>query len=92
MSVETCAWSSTVADRACRQSRDLTLRERYLDAALPAIPRVLAAVDRNPFGPSYGCCDREYWHYRTAAFPSEMYQEAALSLALVYRHALPRGD
>lgn len=92
MSVETCAWSSTVADRVCRQPRDSTLRERYLDAALPAIPRILAAVDRNPFGPSYGCCDREYWHYRTAAFPSEMYQEAALSLALVYRHALPRGD
>lgn len=67
------------------------LRGHYLDAALPAISRILASVDRNPFGPSYGCCDRQYWHYRTAAFPSEMYQEAALPLALAYTHRYPDG-
>ncbi|MCE9606327.1 MAG: hypothetical protein K8U03_15640 [Planctomycetia bacterium] len=65
------------------------LRRHYLSAALPAIPRILASVDRNAFGPSYGCCDRQYWHYRTAAFPSEMYQEAALPLALAYTQRLP---
>lgn len=72
--------------------RDDLLRGHYLDAALPAISRILASVDRNPFGPSYGCCDRQYWHYRTAAFPSEMYQEAALPLALAYTRRYPGSD
>lgn len=70
-------------------TRDPALRRRYLDAALDAVPRLLAAVDRNSFGPSYGCCDRQFWHYRTAAFPSEMYQEAALPLAIAYARRLP---
>lgn len=72
-------------------AQDDLLRGHYLDAALPAISRILASVDRNPFGPSYGCCDRQYWHYRTAAFPSEMYQEAALPLALAYTRRYPGG-
>jgi hypothetical protein len=71
------------------EGRDASLRTHYATAAITAIPRILAAVDRNMFGPSYGCCDREYWHYRTAAFPSEMYQEAALPLALAYRYDFP---
>lgn len=79
---------STGSSLAIDDSHDL-LRGHYLDAALPAISRILASVDRNPFGPSYGCCDRQYWHYRTAAFPSEMYQEAALPLALAYTHRYP---
>ena len=66
-----------------------TRRRLYLDEAWRAVPRILASVDLNSFGPSYGCCDRQFWHYRTAAFPSEMYQEAALPLALAYRHDLP---
>src|SRR6187455_1045968 len=69
--------------------RNPLLRRRYLDAALAVIPRILASVDRNSFGPTYGCCDRQFWHYRTAAFPSEMYQEAALPLALAYTRRLP---
>ena len=69
--------------------RDPLRRGEYLKPFLRAVPRLLASVDRNPFGPSYGCCDRQYWHYRTAAFPSEMYQEAALPLALAYVRRLP---
>jgi hypothetical protein len=66
--------------------------EQYLRTALPAISRILASVDRNPFSPSYGCCDRQYWHYRTASFASEMYQEAALPLALAYTKRYPTSD
>ena len=43
----------------------------YLRDALADIPRLLGAIDRNPFRPTYGCLDRQYWHYRTASFPSE---------------------
>jgi hypothetical protein len=66
------------------QSRDARLRRLYLAEAEAAVPRILASVDRNAFGPTYGCCDLQYWHYRTAAFPSEMYQEAALPLAQAF--------
>lgn len=69
--------------------RDADARLRYLEAALAQIPRLLGAIDRNPFRPTFGCLDRQFWHYRTSDFPSEMYQEGALPLALVYRHRLP---
>jgi hypothetical protein len=69
--------------------RDPQARERYAQAALSQIPRLLGAIDRNPFHPTYGCFDRQFWHYRTASFPSEMYQEAVLPLALVYATPLP---
>jgi hypothetical protein len=46
-------------------------------------------VDRNPFSPTYGCFDREFWHYRTVDFPCGMSQEFCLPLALAYRHPLP---
>lgn len=65
-------------------SRDPLLRARYLGLALGQIPRLLGAVDRNRHHATYGCFDRQFWHYRTSAFPSEMYQEAVLPLALVY--------
>ena len=59
----------------------------YADVALTQIPRVLTLQDRDPSSPTYGCFDRNYWHYRTQDFPSGMYQELALPLAQVYAHA-----
>jgi hypothetical protein len=56
---------------------------------LAGIPRLLSAIDRNPYRPTYGCLDRQFWHYRTSSFPSEMYQEGVLPLALVYTTELP---
>ncbi|MBL9125956.1 MAG: hypothetical protein JNG90_20100 [Planctomycetaceae bacterium] len=69
--------------------RDPRGRQRYLDAALAEIPRLLGAMDRNPYHATYGCLDREYWHYRTSDFPCEMHQEGVLPLALAYTHSLP---
>jgi hypothetical protein len=69
--------------------RDPALRRLYLDEALAQIPRLLGAIDRNPYRPTYGCLDRQFWHYRTAGFPSGMYQEGALPLAIVYATPLP---
>jgi len=70
-------------------ARDPALRSLYLSAALAEIPRLLGAIDRNPYRATYGCLDRQYWHYRTSSFPSEMYQEGVLPLALVYATELP---
>ena len=72
-----------------RLQRDPTLREAYLKYALHEIPRILGSVDRCPMRKTYGCFDREYWHYRTSGFPSEMYQEAVLPLALVATIQMP---
>jgi len=71
--------------------RDSALRRHYLEQSLAHIPRLLGAVDRNPLRTTYGCFDRQFWHYRTADFPSEMYQEAVLPLVLAYCHALPNN-
>ncbi len=70
-------------------ARDETLRSLYAEAAMLHIPRLLGAIDRNPYRATYGCCDRQYWHYRTSDFPSEMHQEACWPLALAYTHELP---
>lgn len=83
-------WSScSLTDSAVASASGMVLRdplrhELYLHAALREIPRLLGSIDRNPLRATYGCFDRQYWHYRTAAFPSEMYQEGVLPLALIY--------
>lgn len=69
--------------------RNPALKNLYLTRALCDIPRLLGAIDRNPYRPTYGCLDRQYWHYRTSSFPSEMYQEGLLPLALVHAEKLP---
>jgi hypothetical protein len=60
-------------------------RDLYLREGLAYIPRILELADTNRLSPTYGCFDRSYWHYRTSDFPSGMYQEAVLPLALAYR-------
>ena len=69
--------------------RDPAARNLYASAALADIPRLLGAVDRNLYRATYGCLDRQYWHYRTSSFPSEMYQEGVLPLALIHATKLP---
>ncbi len=81
--------SDVASSRDRLEPRDASARDRYLHAALAHIPRLLGAIDRNPFRATYGCLDRQFWHYRTSAFPSEMYQEGALPLALVATTPLP---
>lgn len=60
-------------------------RDILMSLALENIPRLLGLVDRNPFSRTYGCFDREYWHYRTHDFPCGMSQEFVLPLALAYK-------
>lgn len=70
-------------------TRDAARRDLYARAALASVPRLLGAIDRNPFSPTYGCFDREFWHYRTASFPCGMHQEGVLPLALVFVKEFP---
>lgn len=52
--------------------------------SLKSIPKILTLLDRNLHSPSYGCFDRNYWHYKIIDFPSGMCQEFVLPLALAY--------
>lgn len=56
----------------------------FLENALEHIPKILTLQDRNPHSPTFGCFDRNYWHYKIIDFPSGMAQEFVFPLALVY--------
>lgn len=56
----------------------------YLDASLRCVPRLLGLLNRNPVSHTYGCFDRNYWHYKIVDFSNGRQQEAALTLALLY--------
>ena len=60
-------------------------KQVYLQSVLEQMPRLLGLLDRNPLSQTYGCFDRQYWHYHVADFPSARHQEAALTLALLYQ-------
>ena len=63
---------------------DDDLRAFLFDRGLREIPKLLTLQDRNPHSPTYGCFDRNYWHYRIIDFPSGMAQEFVLPLALAW--------
>jgi hypothetical protein len=67
------------------------MRDRYVEQALQYIPHLVQLVDRNPYSPTYGCFDREYWHYRTLDFPCGMSQECVLPFALLYKYDFPNS-
>ncbi len=70
---------------------ETTSREYLASEALSYIPKIIELLDRNPFSKTYGCFDRSFWHYRTADFPSGMYQEYVLPLAYVYQYSFPNN-
>jgi hypothetical protein len=64
-------------------------RELFAHEALAQIPKILTLQDRNPHSPTYGCFDRNFWHYKIIDFPSGMAQEFVWPLALVYALPIP---
>lgn len=65
------------------------MRDLYAQKGLIQIPRLLSLEDRNPFSPTYGCCNREYWLCRSTDFPSAIAQFGIHALALAWRHEMP---
>lgn len=57
-------------------------REFLRDTARLALPRVLTHVCRDPGSPFYGCCDRNWWHYKVIDFPSIILQQAGYAIAV----------
>lgn len=48
------------------------------------IARLLTQLDRDPLSPTFGCFDRNYWHYKIRDFASMVVQQNVLSLGLLY--------
>lgn len=61
-------------------------KDIYAQEALKYAPKLLTLLDRNKFRPTYGCFDREFWHYKTIDFPCGMSQELVTALALLYKY------
>ncbi|MDV2996156.1 MAG: hypothetical protein N4J56_005810 [Chroococcidiopsis sp. SAG 2025] len=62
----------------------MTNKNLFAKEAIAQIPKILTLMDRNVHSPTYGCCDRNFWHYKIIDFPSGMAQEFVLPLALAY--------
>ncbi|OWY66802.1 hypothetical protein B7486_34640 [cyanobacterium TDX16] len=67
----------------------MTNKDLFAKEAIAQIPKILTLMDRNVHSPTYGCCDRNFWHYKIIDFPSGMAQEFILPLALAYDTDLP---
>ncbi len=66
-----------------------TGRNILAEMVIPEIPRLFGMIDRNPYSETYGCIDRNFWHYKIVDFPSGMHQVGALLLAFVYCNDFP---
>lgn len=64
-------------------------RESLAREALAQIPKILTLQDRNAHSPTYGCFDRNFWHYKIIDFPSGMAAEFVWPLALAYTLEIP---
>jgi hypothetical protein len=58
----------------------------YHRIVLQGIPVILTNLDRDPGSPTYGCFDRDHWHYKVHDFADAVLQQSVLTLALVYRN------
>lgn len=47
------------------------------------LARVLTQLDRDPDSPTFGCFDRNYWHYKIRDFPSSILQQGVHTLEAV---------
>lgn len=47
--------------------------------------RILSLLSRNPLSSTYGCFDRNFWHFKTIIdFPSATYQQVVVGLSRLY--------
>lgn len=70
-------------------SGEMSLRDEFAREALALIPKILTLQDRNRLSPTFGCFDRNFWHYKIIDFPSGMAQEFVWPLALAYSLDVP---
>lgn len=57
----------------------------YADFIMRNVPKILTQVDRDEDSPTYGSCDRNFWHLKIRDFSSAILQQTGLTLALLYK-------
>jgi hypothetical protein len=57
--------------------------------ALAQYRRVLTQMDRDPDSPTFGCFDRNYWHYKIRDFPSSILQQGVFTIEAIRKGRLP---
>lgn len=57
-----------------------TPSDALAQAAARWLPRILTQIDRDPLSASFGCADRDWWHYRIRDFPSLILQQSGYTL------------
>ncbi len=67
----------------------MEVTEFLVSVAARALPRILTQICRDPDSTFYGCCDRDWWHYRIRDFPSIILQQAGYALALAANRSPP---
>ncbi len=68
-------------------TRSSAAGHRYARLVLPQLARARALQDANPASPTCGCCDRNYWKYKTlTSYPSAPFQQLAWPFALLATH------
>lgn len=60
------------------------IKNTYINFVLNNVPRLLSQLDRNKNSTTFGCFDRNYWHYKIRDFPSIVLQQGTLAMALLY--------
>lgn len=50
------------------------------------IPNLLSNLDKDPDSPTYGCFDRNYWHYKIRDFSSYVLQQSAFTIGYLYHY------
>lgn len=61
------------------------LKESFQHYIACQFPRVLTQMDRDPDSPTFGCFDRNYWHYKIRDFPSTILQQGVFTLEAIRR-------
>jgi hypothetical protein len=67
------------------------MKDLFAREALAQIPKILTLLDRNAHSRTYGCFDRNFWHYKIIDFPSGMAQEFVWPLALAFDTPAPEN-
>ena len=56
------------------------LNESFIQICECLAPRILTHLCRDPHSDSYGCCDRNWWHYKIRDFPSIILQQGGYAI------------
>jgi len=59
------------------------LKAKFQNYTKAQLARVLTQMDRDPDSPTFGCFDRNYWHYKTCDFPSSILQQGVFTLEAI---------